>query len=97
MPLKTSGAMNDEIVVGYSYEVENIINKLIRGSIEMYIVPIIRIPRIGGTTLAKKEYNDPSVTFHFHILVWYCLSGLSQKKLLLDIHYDIVELTNGNP
>ncbi|KAI5664488.1 hypothetical protein M9H77_23811 [Catharanthus roseus] len=70
MPLKTSGAMNDEIVVGYSYEVENIINKLIRGSIEMYIVPIIRIPRIGGTTLAKKEYNDPSVTFHFHILVW---------------------------
>lgn len=72
---------------------EDIIDKLTRGSSQRDVVSIIGMPGIGKTTLSKEVYNDPKVRYHFYVRAWCSVSQSYQKReLLLEILSDLVGL-----
>nr|XP_027127499.1 putative late blight resistance protein homolog R1B-17 isoform X1 [Coffea arabica]XP_027127500.1 putative late blight resistance protein homolog R1B-17 isoform X1 [Coffea arabica]XP_027127501.1 putative late blight resistance protein homolog R1B-17 isoform X1 [Coffea arabica] len=74
-----------EIVVGFDNEAKALINRLIRGS-QLEIIPIVGMPGLGKTTLAKKVYNTLSSQRQFHIQLWCTVSqAYSVKDLLLQL------------
>ncbi|XP_027172589.1 putative late blight resistance protein homolog R1A-10 [Coffea eugenioides] len=80
--LSTDSATQIEAVVGLN-EVEVIINQLKGGSMQLDMLSIVGMPGIGKTTLAQKVYHDPSVTSHFHVRAWCCISQTYNKRDLL--------------
>ncbi|XP_027095986.1 putative late blight resistance protein homolog R1B-17 [Coffea arabica] len=85
----------DEVVIDLADEKKLVIDRLIAGSPQLDVVSIVGMAGLGKTTLALKVYTDPSVTYHFHIRAWCCVSQAYQKReLLLEILGDIVELTD---
>ncbi|XP_027158492.1 putative late blight resistance protein homolog R1B-17 [Coffea eugenioides] len=62
--------ITNEIVVGFDDDARKVINRLKRGSATLEIVPIVGMPGLGKTTLAKKVYNSPSVEAYFYIRLW---------------------------
>ncbi|XP_027063223.2 putative late blight resistance protein homolog R1A-3 [Coffea arabica] len=86
MPSQGSKPMINDVVVGFKDEATSIINRLTRGSRQVQIVPIVGMPGLGKTTLAKKIYYDASVMHHFHTRAWCTVSQVYHKKnLLLEI------------
>ncbi|KAI5678582.1 hypothetical protein M9H77_09532 [Catharanthus roseus] len=87
----------EEEVVGFNDEVKNIIDLLIGNPKELDIVSIIGMPGLGKTTLAKKVYEHPSVTSHFHLRSWYCISQVYDRRdLLLSILGNCTEVNEQN-
>ncbi|XP_071939060.1 putative late blight resistance protein homolog R1B-14 [Coffea arabica] len=75
-----------EIMVGLDDEAAKVIGRLRWGSKQVEIVPIVGMAGLGKTTLAKKVYNDSSVTCHFHIRLWSTVSQeFNMKNVLLQI------------
>ncbi|XP_027164619.1 putative late blight resistance protein homolog R1B-8 isoform X2 [Coffea eugenioides] len=75
-----------EIMVGLDDEAAKVIERLRWGSEQVEIVPIVGMAGLGKTTLAKKVYNDSSVTCHFHICLWCTVSQeFNMKNVLLQI------------
>nr|XP_027117028.1 putative late blight resistance protein homolog R1B-14 isoform X2 [Coffea arabica] len=72
-----------EIMVGLDDEAAKVIERLVSGSKQVVIVPIVGMAGLGKTTLAKKVYNDSSVTCHFHIRLWCTVSQEFNMKSLL--------------
>ncbi|KAL3515646.1 hypothetical protein ACH5RR_022548 [Cinchona calisaya] len=78
----SSVALN-EIFVGLDDEVKTIIDRLTRGSKKLDIVSIVGMAGLGKTTLANKVYNHPSISCHFHVRVWCCVSQVHSRHGLL--------------
>ncbi|XP_027166153.1 putative late blight resistance protein homolog R1B-17 [Coffea eugenioides] len=72
-----------EIMVGLDDEAEKVIERLVRESKQVEIVPIVGMAGLGKTTLAKKVYNDNSIIYNFHIRLWGTVSQEYNKKSLL--------------
>ncbi|KAL3515654.1 hypothetical protein ACH5RR_022556, partial [Cinchona calisaya] len=78
----SSPALN-EIIVGLDDEVKKIIDRLTRCSKKLDIVSIVGMAGLGKTTLANKVYNHPSISCHFHVRVWCCVSQVHSRHGLL--------------
>nr|XP_027119952.1 putative late blight resistance protein homolog R1B-12 isoform X2 [Coffea arabica] len=75
-----------EVIVGLDDEAAKVIDRLVSGSKQVEIVPIVGMAGLGKTTLAKKVYNDRSVICNFHIRLWYTVSQeFNMKNALLQI------------
>ncbi|KAL3508906.1 hypothetical protein ACH5RR_028307 [Cinchona calisaya] len=86
-----------EVVVELKDEAEKVIDRVVRGSKNLEIIPIVGMPGLGKTTLAKKVYNNPSIVHHFHIRLWCSVSQVYNKKgLLLQMLLDDVEYSKEN-
>ncbi|XP_071904852.1 putative late blight resistance protein homolog R1B-16 [Coffea arabica] len=86
MPSRGSMPIINDMIVGLEDEATSIINRLTRGSSLLQIVPIVGMPGLGKTTLAKKVYNNPLVTSHFYTCAWCTVSQVYHRKnLLLEI------------
>ncbi|CDP19707.1 unnamed protein product [Coffea canephora] len=78
--------MTDEFVVGFEDEAKKVIYRLRSGSRRLEVIPIVGMPGLGKTTLAKKVYNSPSLRAYFHILCWCTVSQeYNMKNLLVQI------------
>ncbi|KAL3508956.1 hypothetical protein ACH5RR_028357 [Cinchona calisaya] len=78
-----------EVVVELMDEAEKVIDRLVRGSENLEIIPIVGMPGLGKTTLARRVHNHPSSLHHFHIRLWCSVSQLyNQKDLLLQMLLD---------
>ncbi|XP_027061054.1 putative late blight resistance protein homolog R1A-3 [Coffea arabica] len=76
-----------EVVIGFDDEAQTIIGRLITSeSSQLEIVPIVGMPGLGKTTLAKKVYGDAEIEGHFHLRLWCTVSHeYNQKRLLLEL------------
>ncbi|XP_027166110.1 putative late blight resistance protein homolog R1B-14 [Coffea eugenioides] len=75
-----------EVMVGLDDEAAKVIDRLVSGSKQVEIVPIVGMAGLGKTTLAKKVYNDRSVICNFHIRLWCTVSQeFNMKNVLLQI------------
>ncbi|XP_027157096.1 putative late blight resistance protein homolog R1A-3 [Coffea eugenioides] len=83
MPSQGSMPIINDMIVGLEDEATSIINRLTRGSSQLQIIPIVGMPGLGKTTLAKKVYNDSSVMSHFYARAWCTVSQTYHKKNLL--------------
>ncbi|KAI5678544.1 hypothetical protein M9H77_09494 [Catharanthus roseus] len=84
-----------ESIVSLCDQEKLIIDRLVAGPDQLDIVPIVGLPGIGKTTLAKQVYNCPEVVSSFHIRTWCCISQVYRKReVLLEILSHITELSD---
>ncbi|CDP08422.1 unnamed protein product [Coffea canephora] len=97
MPSQITAPIFNEALVGLNDEVENIIDRLTRGSSQFDVVAVVGMPGLGKTTLANNVYNDPLIKFHFHIRAWCTVSQVYCKhNLLLQIFCVINSLSSNH-
>ncbi|XP_027177990.1 late blight resistance protein R1-A-like [Coffea eugenioides] len=97
MPSQITAPIFNEALVGLNDEVENIIDRLTRGSSQFDVVAVVGMPGLGKTTLANNVYNDPLIKFHFHIRAWCTVSQVYCKhNLLLQIFCVIDPLSSSH-
>ncbi|XP_027082319.1 putative late blight resistance protein homolog R1B-8 isoform X2 [Coffea arabica] len=83
VPSQGSISTINKAVVDLKDQEQTIIGQLIGGSLQLDIISIVGMPGLGKTFLADRVYRDPSITSHFHILAWCCISQVYCKKDLL--------------
>ncbi|XP_059306445.1 putative late blight resistance protein homolog R1B-17 [Lycium ferocissimum] len=90
---KPSTPIIDEAVVGLEDQIKILMSRLTGGGAELKIIPIIGMPGIGKTTLAKRIYNNRRTADHFDIQAWCSVSsGHTVSELVQDILISIVDL-----
>ncbi|XP_059289466.1 putative late blight resistance protein homolog R1B-17 [Lycium ferocissimum] len=92
---KPSTPIIDEAVVGLEDQIEILMARLTGGEANRKIIPIIGMPGIGKTTLAKRIYNDRRTSDHFDIQAWCSVSPRhTASELVQDILISIVDLND---
>ncbi|XP_070030321.1 putative late blight resistance protein homolog R1A-3 [Nicotiana sylvestris] len=92
---KPSTPIIDEAVVGLEDQIEILMARVIGGGAELNTIPVIGMPGIGKTTLAKRIYNDRRTSDHFDIRAWCSVSPRhTVSELAQDILISIVDLSN---
>ncbi|KAM7497601.1 hypothetical protein LguiA_022015 [Lonicera macranthoides] len=96
MEMSSSGtSVKEEMMMGYGDDVRKLVDRLTGLQKRLEVIPIVGMPGLGKTTLARQVYNHPSVVYHFHIRAWTRVSQVYQMRdLLLGILISIVELTD---
>ncbi|XP_049348816.1 putative late blight resistance protein homolog R1A-3 [Solanum verrucosum] len=80
---------NDE-VVGFDKEANIVIKRLVEGPADsLDIIPVMGMPGLGKTTLARKVCNDSKVSYGFFKTVWVYVG---QEYKIKDIHLRILQL-----
>ncbi|KAL2510031.1 Disease resistance protein (CC-NBS-LRR class) family [Forsythia ovata] len=78
--------VEEDNVVGFEDEAENVINLLTGGSDELEVISIVGMPGLGKTTLAKMIYRDPKIEYEFYNRAWvYVSQEYSRKEVFLNI------------
>ncbi|KAH0681001.1 hypothetical protein KY284_022086 [Solanum tuberosum] len=79
---------NDE-VVGFDDEASKVIKRLVEGPAEsLDIIPVVGMPGLGKTTLARKIYNDPKLSYEFFSIPWVYVG---QEYKIKDIYLRILK------
>ncbi|XP_049400087.1 disease resistance protein RPP13-like [Solanum stenotomum] len=79
---------NDE-VVGFDEEANEVIKRLVEGPPEsLDIIPAVGMPGLGKTTLARKIYNDSTLSFEFFRILWVYVG---QEYKIKDIYLRILK------
>uniref|UniRef100_A0A3Q7J9E5 NB-ARC domain-containing protein n=1 Tax=Solanum lycopersicum TaxID=4081 RepID=A0A3Q7J9E5_SOLLC len=78
-----SNPVNDEDIVGFENEVEELIDYLTRGTRELYVILIVAMGGQGKTTIARKLYNNDIIVSRFDIRAWCIISQTYNWRELL--------------
>ncbi|KAI3451637.1 hypothetical protein Pfo_008302 [Paulownia fortunei] len=73
----------DDITVGFEDKATHILDQLLGGREHLQFISIFGMPGLGKTTLAKKLYNHPSVSYRFDKSSWFVVSQTYHMKTLL--------------
>ncbi|KAL8218549.1 hypothetical protein R6Q57_021922 [Mikania cordata] len=85
-------SVEEENVVGFDGEAENIVRLLTEDTAELEVISVVGMGGLGKTTLVKKVYNDPSVEYEFFMRSWVYVSQIySTLDLFLKILYDVTQ------
>ncbi|CAI9095214.1 OLC1v1031101C1 [Oldenlandia corymbosa var. corymbosa] len=85
----------EEVMVGLADQKEELIDTLIRGTLERKIIAIVGMPGIGKTTFVKNVFCTPNVFYHFTIRACCYVSQKYKKRdLLLEILSHIITVTD---
>ncbi|KAL8061712.1 hypothetical protein ABFX02_02G103100 [Erythranthe guttata] len=91
--IKINASIDDGVVVGFEDEATIIADQLTGGGKQLEVISIFGMPGLGKTTLAKKLYNGPAVSYRFDRRAWVVVSEKYQKRrLLVDILKSIGDL-----
>lgn len=76
--------IEEDEVVGFDEEANEIINRLLGGSDDLEYIPIVGMPGLGKTTLANKIFKKVTYEFYNHIWV-YVSQSYTRRDLFLNI------------
>ncbi|PHU02047.1 hypothetical protein BC332_27298 [Capsicum chinense] len=77
---------DEDDVVGFEEEANTVIDRLINGSKSLESVPIVGMPGLGKSTLARKVYKDSRINFEFFSCIWVNVSrSYNKTEVLLSI------------
>ncbi|TYH81367.1 hypothetical protein ES332_D03G195700v1 [Gossypium tomentosum] len=83
--VETFSVMDDSPIVGRENDVSKVVDLLVnpKGEQVVSVVPIVGMPGLGKTALAKLVYDDLRVKRHFGVKSWVCVSdNFDVKKIL---------------
>nr|KJB20835.1 hypothetical protein B456_003G167600 [Gossypium raimondii]KJB20836.1 hypothetical protein B456_003G167600 [Gossypium raimondii] len=82
--VETFSVMDDSPIVGRKNEVSKVVDLLVnpKGEQVVSVVPIVGMPGLGKTALAKLVYDDLRVKRHFGVKSWVCVSDNFDVKIL---------------
>ncbi|KAH0681832.1 hypothetical protein KY289_019584 [Solanum tuberosum] len=63
-------SLENHEVVGFDEEATKVINRLVEGAECIDVIPVVGMPGLGKTTLARKIYNDPKISREFFSYIW---------------------------
>ncbi|KAH0756828.1 hypothetical protein KY290_020321 [Solanum tuberosum] len=87
-------SLENDAVVGFDDEANKVIKRLVEGPTESVdIIPVVGMPRLGKTTLARKIYNDSKLTYEFYSIVWVYVGQECKAK---DIYLRILKFFKKN-
>lgn len=79
-------ALEDDEVVDFDEEANKVINRLVKESKDLDIIPVVGMPGLGKTTLARKIYKDPKISYEFFGVHWvYVGQSYKIKDVFLNI------------
>ncbi|KAH0756820.1 hypothetical protein KY290_020313 [Solanum tuberosum] len=82
-------SLDDDEVVGFDEEAKKVIKRLVEGPAEsLNIIPVVGMPGLGKTTLARKIYNDSTLSFEFFSVIWVYVG---QEYKIKDIYLRILK------
>lgn len=83
---QTTSVIIEPKVYGRDHDKDQVVDFLVRyaiGTEELSVYSVVGIGGLGKTTLAQLVVNDPSVTKHFDLKIWVCVSNdFSMMKIL---------------
>nr|XP_009798794.1 PREDICTED: putative disease resistance RPP13-like protein 3 [Nicotiana sylvestris] len=78
--------VEEDDVVGFDEEAKKVIDRLLEGSDNLKVIPVVGMPGIGKTTLANKIFKDATVEFEFFTRIWvYVSQSYKRRDLFLNI------------
>ncbi|KAH0692113.1 hypothetical protein KY285_019210 [Solanum tuberosum] len=87
-------SLDDDEVVGFDEEANKVIKRLVEGPAEsLDIIPVVGMPGLGKTTLARKIYNDSTLSFEFFSILWVYVG---QEYKIKDIYLRILKYFKKN-
>ncbi|XP_060189189.1 putative late blight resistance protein homolog R1B-8 [Lycium barbarum] len=83
---KEAPIVEEDEVVGFDGEANEIVNRLVDRSTGLEVIPIVGMPGLGKTTLANKIFKDIRVERKFPIRIWiYISQSYNRRELFLNI------------
>ncbi|KAK4583746.1 hypothetical protein RGQ29_021747 [Quercus rubra] len=84
---ETDSSLEDAAIVGMGDHVSEIVDLMLNATNEqLSVIPIVGMPGLGKTTLAKLVYNHELVQRNFDKTIWICVSNdFDDKKILREI------------
>ncbi|XP_065619033.1 putative disease resistance protein RGA3 [Quercus suber] len=84
---ETDSSLEDAEIVGMGDHVSKIVDLMLNATNELLsVIPIVGMPGLGKTTLAKLVYNHELVQRNFDKTIWICVSNdFDDKKILREI------------
>ncbi|XP_030975752.1 putative disease resistance protein RGA3 [Quercus lobata] len=84
---ETDSSLEDSKIVGMGDHVSKIVNLVLNATNEqLSVIPIVGMPGLGKTTLAKLVCNHELVQRNFDEIIWICVSNdFDDKKILGEI------------
>ncbi|KAK4377202.1 hypothetical protein RND71_003498 [Anisodus tanguticus] len=78
--------VEEDDVVGFEEEADEVIKRLIGGSNHLEVVPVVGMPGLGKTTLANKIFKHPKIGYEFFTRIWvYVSQSYRRRELFLNI------------
>ncbi|KAG5627005.1 hypothetical protein H5410_012223, partial [Solanum commersonii] len=85
--------VEEDDVVGFDDEAQTVINRLLEGSGDLEVIPVVGMPGLGKTTLATKIFKHPKIEYEFFTRLWLYVS---QSYKTRELYLNIISKFTGN-
>nr|WHB10905.1 NLR required for cell death protein [Solanum americanum] len=86
--------VEEDDVVGFDDEAQTVIDRLLEGSNDLEVIPVVGMPGLGKTTLATKIFKHPKIEYEFFTRLWlYISQSCKPRELYLNIISKFTEKT----